>query len=642
MTTWQQYLETEGKPPVWPYPVNYEKEQEIETDVLVLGGGIAGCWAAISAARKGVRVALVEKSATIRSGAGGPGVDHWNDCCNNPLSKVNADEWAQKLANNSGGYTCGGVAREVQCRENYDTLIELENMGGKVRDTEDKYKGAEGRDDKTKFMISPRYNYNHETNTVIRVWGSTFKPALRREALRLGVKIYDRVMATGLLNEGGVQGARVVGAMGVNNRTGEFMVFKSKATILCMAGPGSIWVFNTELAGITTFRSRAMSGDGQVMAYKAGAELTMMEKTGTLNLGTGFKHNWYGGAGDASYENVHIVDANGKALPVPFEGWGSGLGQMARGSAPARPPWDVVRDGVLKGEYALPFYGDFPGMPKVERDVTWGLMIGEEAICRIIVDTYNASGFDPARDQLQNYQLIEGRSQAQWRSIDGAGARGGILIDDWNMRTSLEGLYATGDQLPASGDHNMAATTGRYSGRKAADYVKQIAQGKIDKAQIAAEKARVYAPIKKNEGMDWKELHAGVARTMQYFCSEYKTESLLKMGLDSLNEIEENYVPRLFALDPHKLMCSLESLSTLEYSRMIIEASLARKASSKFLTFDRIDYPQQDPPEWNKFLTLKLENNKVKIGERPLGFWGNMKENYEKNNKDYTGVYKGK
>jgi len=368
----------------------------------------------------------------------------------------------------------------------------------------------------------------------------------------------------------------------------------------------------------------------------------MMEKTGTLNLGTGFKHNWYGGAGDASYENVHIVDANGKTLPVPYEGWGSNLGQMARGGGQGRPPWEVVREGVLKGEYALPFYGDFPSMPKVERDITWGLMIGEEAICRIIVDTYNASGFDPARDQLQNYSLLEGRSMPQWRSVDGAGARGGILIDDWNMRTTVEGLYATGDQLPASGDHNLAATTGRYSGRKAADYARQIGQGKIAKEQIAAEKARVYTPVKKHEGMDWKELHAGVARTMQYFCSEYKTESLLKMGLDSLNEIEENYVPRLFALDPHKLMCSLESLSALECSRMIIEASLARKASSKFLTFDRIDYPQIDPLEWNKFLTLKLENNKVKIGERLFGFWGNMKENYEKYNKDYTGVYREK
>jgi succinate dehydrogenase/fumarate reductase flavoprotein subunit len=454
------------------------------------------------------------------------------------------------------------------------------------------------------------------------------------------VKIYDRVMATSLLNEDGIQGSRVVGATGINNRTGEFMIFKAKATILCMAGPGSIWVFNTELAGITTFRSRAMSGDGHVMAFKAGAELTMMEKTGMLNLGTGFKHNWYGGAGDASYENVRIVDANGKILPVPYEGWGSDLGQMARGER--GNPWDIVRQGVLKGEYALPFYGDFPGMPEVERNITWGVMIGEEAVTRIIVDSYNESGFNPARDQLQNYSLIEGRSMPQWRSIDGAGSRGGILIDDWNMKTTLDGLYATGDQLPASGDHNLAATTGRYSGRKAADYVKLIGQGKISEEQVVGEKERVYAPVKRDDGIDWKELHAGVARTMQYFCSEYKTESLLKMGLDSLNEIEENYVPKLFALDPHKLMCGLESISTLECARMIIEASLARKASSRFLDFQRIDYPQMDPPEWNKFLTIRLENNMVKVGERLHGFWGNMKDNYEKYNKDYTGIYKGK
>lgn len=39
--------------PEWPYPVNYENENEISTDVLVLGGGIGGCWAAISVAKKG-------------------------------------------------------------------------------------------------------------------------------------------------------------------------------------------------------------------------------------------------------------------------------------------------------------------------------------------------------------------------------------------------------------------------------------------------------------------------------------------------------------------------------------------------------------------------------------------------------------
>ena len=121
---------------------------------------------------------------------------------------------------------------------------------------------------------------------------------------------------------------------------------------------------------------------------------------------------------------------------------------------------------------------------------------------------------------------------------------------------------------------------------------------------------------------------------------EYKTDLLLNMGLDNLRKIEEESVPELYALDPHKLMRSLEDLSLLTNAQIIVQASLARKASSVPLNFQRIDYPAVDPPEWNKFLTIKLENGKVKIGELPLTFWGNMKEQYEAHNKDYTGVYK--
>ena len=138
--------------------------------------------------------------------------------------------------------------------------------------------------------------------------------------------------------------------------------------------------------------------------------------------------------------------------------------------------------------------------------------------------------------------------------------------------------------------------------------------------------------------MDWKEMHAGIARTMQYFCSEYKTESLLEIGLSTLKEIEERYVPALYAPDPHKLMRSLEDLSILAHAQIILHASLARRASSQFLNFHRIDYPQLDPPEFHKFITVKQVEGKVEIGERPLNYCGNLKSNYEAHNKDYRGV----
>jgi succinate dehydrogenase/fumarate reductase flavoprotein subunit len=643
MTEWHDYLNQQGKAPPWPYPVDYDKETEIETDVLVIGGGIAGCWAAISAARKGVRVALVEKGDTIRSGAGGPGCDHWCQCASNPHSTVDPDEWAKMITEHPGTMSelpkgvnpvayGNGIGMQISCRENYDTLLELEQMGGKIRDSEDEYVGAEGRFADTKFMFSPRTNPNNTKPLVIRIWGSTFKPALKKECQRLGVKIFDRVMVTSLLNEGGIQGGRVIGATGLNNRTGEFMIFKSKAAILATAADFYMWMLDTEHAGSRQFRSRNSTGDGLAMAWKAGAEMVLMEKTAPQSLGGGFKHNWYGGAGDASYENIQLVDAAGKKLPWPTQGWPDG-GAMG----PPPPVREAIRKGIFKGEWELPFYGDFPGMPEMERNITWKLMLGEESTTKVITDTFERAGFDPSKHLLQNFAFIDGETPAQWKT-----ARGGGPLIDWDLKTTLDGLYAAGDQLFSPGDHSYAASTGRYTGRKSADYARQVGAVQPSRDQIDREKARVYAPIKRTSGMEWKELNSGIGRVMQYFCSEFKTARLLNMGLDYLNEIEEKFVPRLYALDPHKLMRTLEDQSMLAHGQMVFQASLARQASSRVLNFFRIDFPEIDPPEWNKYISIKLDDNKVKTNDLPMNYWGNMKANYESHNRDYTGVYKGK
>jgi succinate dehydrogenase/fumarate reductase flavoprotein subunit len=612
MTSWHELMENEGRTPEWPYPIRYEQEQTVETDVLVIGGGLAGCRAAISAAlNKGVRVAMVEKAATVRSGAGGPGGDHWEEAMTAPFSKMSPKQRCQEIIDGYGGYCCG-IGRYIQCREGYDAFLEMEPMGGKIRDTEDEYIGCPGRDDKTKFIIASRYAH---TNACLRFWGSTFKPVLKKECERLGVKIYDRIMGTSLLNEKGIQGARVAGATGFNTRTGEFMIFKAKAVVLCTAGIGSIWVFNTELAGISTFRSRANSGDGTVMAFRAGAAVTQMEKSGMLMLGTGYKHKIDSGGNDPVFENVPMVDDNGK--PIAFA--------------------EASRDAVLKGKAALSFWGDFPAMSEGWRKINWDLGYREESTALAMRRVYEEAGYNPKIDLIMNYNLIEGASPAHFRFPGSMNTRGGVVVD-WDLMTTLNGLFAAGEQTYGPADHSYAQATGRYSGRKAAEYALNSAEPTISKEQIAVEKARVYAPIKKNQGIEWKELHAGISRNMQYFCSEYKTERLLKMGLDALEDIEKNWVPQLYALDPHKLMRSLEDLSLLTFSQLIIHASLARKASSRFLNFERIDYPQIDPPEWKKWITLTLENGNVKVGELPQDYWGNLKENWEAHNKDYTGV----
>jgi succinate dehydrogenase/fumarate reductase flavoprotein subunit len=129
--------------------------------------------------------------------------------------------------------------------------------------------------------------------------------------------------------------------------------------------------------------------------------------------------------------------------------------------------------------------------------------------------------------------------------------------------------------------------------------------------------------------MDWKELNIGICQVMQLYCGDIRNEESLKIGLKWLKELEEQEAATLYARNPHELGRCLESLSLITLAEMVMHASLARKASSVWLGFQRSDYPALDPPEWHKWITTKLEGDQVKVGELPIDYWGSLKENYE-------------
>lgn len=634
----------------WPYPIKWYHECEIDIDVLVLGGGIAGCWAAIAAAKKGAKVALVEKGATKRSGAGGSGCDHWESAATNPCSQISPEELTLAMIKDHNGYN-NGISHYIECREGYDRLLDLEKMGGKIRDTEDKFKGAEFRDEKTKFLFA----YDYKNKFTLRVWGSTFKPALYKECKRLGVNIYDRTMATSLLTEGGKQGAKVIGATGINVRTGEFFTFKAKATILCMARPARIWLFSSGLPGISEFRPLQCTGDGHAMGWKAGVEFTMMEKSirgqwsGERSYppyGTGNTHNtWYAcSMVDVNGKKIPWIDRDGNILntvslryyPAPGQKFFlKGGGESEFHLYEFQGPDIVPVEELLKKGYKLPFYADLPSMPEHERRAIWGLMVGEEGKSKIpIFQNYTDAGFDPDKDLLQSYG--EGWTSAAFlpRERQLFGLPGGIL-NNWNLGANLEGLYAAGDQLFASDCNGHAAATGYYAGRHAADYAIKTPESIISYQQVKFEKDRIYSLINRDNGLGWKEFNMAVSRIMQNYCGEIKNEELLKIGLRLLEKMEDNDVQKLHANNPHELIRTLEVLNILTNAKIIINSCLARKASSKHLHFIRSDYPENEPPEWHKFITVKLENNEVRIGEKSISYYGSLKENYEKYNKHY-------
>jgi len=159
---------------------------------------------------------------------------------------------------------------------------------------------------------------------------------------------------------------------------------------------------------------------------------------------------------------------------------------------------------------------------------------------------------------------------------------------------------------------------------------------RIARKQVEAEKKRVWAPASREDGVDWKEFNMGLCRIMQNYCSEPKTEHLMDMGLKCLKEYENEEMPNLFASNPHMLGRVVDVMDILTVDQIIVHACKARKASSAFLNFNRIDYPVKDPKDWRKWITLKLDKGSVKLNDLVLDYFGpvsDLKKNYDLHDK---------
>jgi succinate dehydrogenase/fumarate reductase flavoprotein subunit len=653
MSTWHEHFQATGTVPAWPYPVRYGRETVLSADVLVLGGGIAGCHAAINARRAGASVIVLEKAAAKWSGNGGAGVDHWLSACTNPCSKVSPEEFTARVSEDCGGYDCGPL-RYIHSRDGWDTLLDCESMGVRIRDVEDEFEGAAFRDPASKLLFA----YDYENRIDIRVFGHDMKPRLAAEMARLGVEVRDRVMVSSLLTGGDGESRRVVGATGVHARTGEFVVALARAVILATGLPGRLWVHSSEYR--SAFRDPNLACDGMAAAWNAGAEFVRLEDSAPdgaslayIAYGVGNAHNTWHGCPivDAEGKEVPWVDRDGRVLGSLLDRFRPSPGQPFMVAPGLRVP--VTRenhvpelapdlpDRIRRGEFVLPLYADLTRLPAHERRAIFGLMVGNEGKTRIpVYDALTRAGFDPDLDMLQapvmppdaygHANFWAGVPVPQWRQWGG----GGLLVD-WDLATSLPGLYAAGGAVYGAGAHSSAAASGRWAGRQAAAHAAGREAPSLPREQVDREKSRAYAPLAaKPHALGWKELNAGICRVMQDHCGAFRSGRTLEAGVRLLRGIAEGEAARAHAANPHELVRVLECLSLLTAGQAVMQASLARRASSAFLGFHRIDFPRVDPPEWRKLLPIRKEADGARVRELAPGWHlaapcaGTCEENY--------------
>ena len=222
------------------------EEKVIESDVLVIGGGMAGCFAAIRAKEQGLSVILVEKGYVGRSGATSLAAG---------LMVFNPD-WGNKLdmcmerINSVGEYVNNRDWAEIIFKESYARYEELLSWGVEFN------KDTNGRP--ITNSMGPGYSES------LQLTRGQIALVLRKQLDASDIEIRDRVMITDLIKQDG----GIAGALGFDRDSNGPLVFKARATVLC-AGTSSFKPFAFPVSGLT--------GDGAAMAYRAGAEITGKE-----------------------------------------------------------------------------------------------------------------------------------------------------------------------------------------------------------------------------------------------------------------------------------------------------------------------------------------------------------------------------
>jgi adenylylsulfate reductase subunit A len=233
---------------------------EVTTDVLICGGGMAACGAAVEAAywakKNGLKVTLVDKAAMDRSGAVAMGLSAINQYVGVKDGENTIENYVDYVRNDLMGVTredlVANIARHV------DSSVHLfEKWGLPI------WKDADGK-------------YVHEGRWQLMINGESYKVIVAEAAKNaLGMdNIYERVFIVEPL----VKDGRCVGAVGFSVRENKYYIFKAKAVIATMGG--AVHVFKPRSSGEGLGRSwypPFNSGASAYFTIKAGAEMTCQE-----------------------------------------------------------------------------------------------------------------------------------------------------------------------------------------------------------------------------------------------------------------------------------------------------------------------------------------------------------------------------
>ncbi len=558
-----------------------------QADILIIGGGTAGCMAAATAKEiaPDLAVTVIEKAHIDRSGCLAAGMNAINAYLN---PGETPESFTQFVRNDACGLIREDLVLSIAGRLN-EMVAKVESWGLPV------VKDADG-------------SYKRRGRWNVEIFGESLKPILAEAVRKAGATVFNRMAVADLICHEG----RVAGAIAFSVRDASLHVFLAKAVIVCTGGASGLYRPNNQgSAHHKIWYSPFNTGAGYAIGLRAGAEMTSLEMrfialrtrdviapTGTLALGFGAPQvNALG----VEFMKENYAQVGGERAPTPW-----------RVYAPTRE----YAEG--RGPCFLDTRGLSPERVRALKEAYLSMYPG-------IVLYWAANDLDPAHEPIE----ICGTEPY----VMGGHCQAGYWIDE-QRRTTLPGLYAAGD-VSGGAPYKFVSgcwVEGAIAAETAVADIMDVRTMMVDIGilgdGIEASRARILAPYRRDSQTPGpvvlpQEAEERLQKIMDEYAgglsSAYQTnKAMLTMAEQKLDALEKQ-LTYLMARSPHDLMQAHEVIDRLLVAQALVKHMLTREETRWPAFHSRSDFPERNDADWLNFVNTRYnkERGAWHISRRP-------------------------
>lgn len=566
------------------------KNRIIDTDVLIIGGGTAGCFAGITLGKKkDLDVLIVEKANIVRSGCLAAGVNAINAYITKGRVPQDYVDYCKKDAD--------GIVREdlllsMSERLNHVTKV-MEDLGLVILKDENGEYVARG-------------------NRNIKINGENIKPILAD-----AVKKQDNVTVINHLNitDFIVENNKIKGAYGFDVNDAVFYEINAKAVLVATGGAAGLYRPNNPgFSRHKMWYPPFNTGAGYAMGINAGAEMTTFE--------------------------MRFIALRCKDTIAP-------TGTIAQG-VPAK---QLNSNGeVYENKYGLTTSQRLYGTVTENREGRGPCYLGTKGISREQEEDLYKAYLNMAPSQTLKWLEAAGGPSEENVEIEGTEpyivgghTASGYWVDN-NRETTIHGLYAAGDVAGgcpqkyvtgalAEGEIAAQAIAERLTGSGKGFVVREASDEEL--SQEALEKKHEYESFLNNKQglVDIEQTEEAMQKIMDQYAGGISTdyqynEARLELADEKIKFLEKS-IDNLAAQDADDLLRIYEIRERLTVCRSVIEHLKARKETRWHSFAENMDYPAKSD-DWLKYVNSRKENGEIKIIIRDLVRGGDSYEHSDK------------